>query len=516
MAIRLEIDKLENALKRDPFEDYKEYEKRILNIKSMPIGKGSLSESDFDSETGFCYIKIQWYGVNYIEKISSKYFFCVLSKENLNGYIDFSSKYDVYASFTAVGDKVYINEDNVMISINGYDYKVYCMNLVKSLFEDEEQFGQRIRNMGEIPIGKIRINKYKYDIKSKSIILEVMWNIIDEVIVPAVYGIFAVIDSSEIKKLYENNMEYTLYGKLMSLNKKIKIDMGSMNIKVDNSEIRIYAITINKNNFYDENNFRENLLKLNCTSAGRAKLNPASYDYENSMLSFGVTWKKWTTNFVSNLCSFFIKISRDEVKKLFMGGNEYDIYINFKIEESSITIGKIIMINFYKDIEVKFRIKDEEVSMQEMIEAAISDEKCEKLNLMRYINEKGKYGYMDSTERKVIIEPKFDYIGIFTDEVARVNINNAWGFIDKSGKVIIDPKFQHVRDFHEGFAAFMVKRFGVKKWGYINKEGEIVVKPIYDEAGDFRNGIAKVISKKIFAERKELIVDCNGKAVSAD
>ncbi|WP_053243067.1 hypothetical protein [Clostridium sp. DMHC 10] len=75
MAIRLEIDKLENALKRDPFEDYKEYEKRILNIKSMPIGKGSLSESDFDSETGFCYIKIQWYGVNYIEKISSKYFF---------------------------------------------------------------------------------------------------------------------------------------------------------------------------------------------------------------------------------------------------------------------------------------------------------------------------------------------------------------------------------------------------------------------------------------------------------
>ncbi|WP_053243066.1 hypothetical protein [Clostridium sp. DMHC 10] len=128
-------------------------------------------------------------------------FFCVLSKENLNGYIDFSSKYDVYASFTAVGDKVYINEDNVMISINGYDYKVYCMNLVKSLFEDEEQFGQRIRNMGEIPIGKIRINKYKYDIKSKSIILEVMWNIIDEVIVPAVYGIFAVIDSSENKKI---------------------------------------------------------------------------------------------------------------------------------------------------------------------------------------------------------------------------------------------------------------------------------------------------------------------------
>ncbi|MFL0248954.1 WG repeat-containing protein [Clostridium neuense] len=516
MAIRLEIDKLESMLKRDPFENYDEYGKRVLDIKPMPIGRAILSEKDFDSETGFCYIKIQWYGINCVEKISSNYFFCIISKENVNGHIDFSDRYDVYGSFIAVGDKVYINEQNVLIGINGYDCKVYCMNLSKNLLEDESQFGQRIRNMGEIPIGKIKLNKDKYDIKTNSIILEVMWNIIDEVTVPAVYGIFAVIDNSLIKKLYKDNIEYTLYGKLMSLNKKIKIDMGSMNIKINDSEIKIYAITINKNDFYDENSFKENLLKLNCTSAGTAKLNPVNYDCEKRILNFDVAWKKWTTSFVSNLCSFFIELSKEEARKLFMGGNEYNIYINFKVDESSITIGKIIMVNFYNDIEVKFRVKDEEVNMQEMIEAAIGDEKCEKLSLMRYINEKGKYGYMDSVERRIVIEPKFDYIGIFNDEVARVNVGDNWGFINQNGEMIIEPKFELVRDFHEGVAAFMIKKFGIKKWGYINKEGKIIIKPIYDEAGDFNNGIAKVRMKKIFGESKELIIDFRGETTSID
>lgn len=513
MAIGLEIDKLENVLKRDPFESYEEYGKRIVSMKSMPIGKGILNEIDFDSQTGFCYIKIQWYGINCIEKIGSKYFFCILSKENLNGHIDFSGKYDVYASFSTVGDKVYINENSVLISINGYEYKVYCMNLNKNLFEDEGQFGERIRDIGEIPIGKIKLDKGKYDIKTKSIIVDVSWNIIEEVIEPVIYGIFIIINSSEIKRLYQSNTEYTLYGKLMDLNKKIKIDMGSMNIKVDDGEIKIYAVTINKNDFYDENDFKNNLLKLNCISAGKSKLNPSNYDYEKNILNFDIVWKKWTTNFVSNLCSFSIEISKDEIEKVFKGGNEYDVYINFKVDENSITIEKISMMSFYGSIDINYRVKDTELSMQEMIEAAICDEKCEKFSLMRYINEKGKYGYMDSVERKVIIEPKFDYIGIFKDDLARINIDNNWGFIDKNGEVIIEPKFKLVKDFHDGFAAFMVKKLGMKKWGYINKEGEIVVKPIYDEAGDFKNGIAKVRAKKIFGEAKELIIDCNGKNV---
>lgn len=513
MAIGFQIDKLENVLKRDPFESYEEYAKRIVSIKSMPIGKGILNEIDFDPQTGFCYIRIQWYGINCIEKISSKYFFCILSKENLNGHIDFSGKYDVYASFSAVGDKIYIYEDNVQISINGYEYKVYCMNLNRSLFEDERQFEERIRNIGEIPIGKIKLDKEKYDIKTKSIIVDVYWNIIEEVIEPVIYGAFIIIDSSEIKELYQNNTEYTLYGKLINLNKNIKIDMGSMNIKVNGSEIKIYAVTINKNDFYDENDFQNNLLKLKCISAGKSKLSPSNYDYEKSVLNFDIVWEKWTTNFVSNLCSFFIEISKDEIKKVFKGGNEYDVYINFKVEENCITIEKINMMSFYGSIDITYKVKDTELTMQEMIEAAICDEKCEKFSLMRYINEKGKYGYMDSVERKVIIEPKFDYIGIFKDNLARINTNNSWGFINKTGEVIIEPKFQLVKDFHEGFAAFMVRKLGIKKWGYINKEGEVVVKPIYDEAGDFKNGIAKVTAKKIFGERKELIIDCNGKTV---
>lgn len=516
MDIGLEIDKLENVLRRDPFESYEEYEKRIVAIKPIPIGKGILKECDFDFKTGFCYIKIQWYGISCVEKINSKYFFCILGKENLNGHIDFNDKFEVCASFSAVGDKVYINEENVLISINGCEYKVYCMSLSKSLFEDESQLGERIRNIGEIPIGKIKLNKENYDIKTKSIIVNVVWNIIEEVNVPVVYGIFIIIDSSGIKKLYENNSQYTLYGKLMCFNNKIKIDMGSMNIKVNDGEMKIYAVTINKKDFYDEKGFQNNLSKLNYISAGKAKLNPVNYDCERNILNFDIAWEKWTSSFIANLCLFFMEISKDEIKKIFKGGSEYDVYIHFDASEDNIAIQKICMISFYKSVDIKFQVKNSEISMQEMIEAAICDDKCEKLNLMRYINEKGKYGYMDSVERKVVIEPKFDYIGIFNEDIAKVNIGNNWGYINKNGEIIIEPKFGLVKDFHEGFAAFMVKKFGMKKWGYINKEGKIIVNPIYDEAGDFNNGIAKVISKKVFGERKELIIDCNGKTISTD
>ncbi|EFV4699761.1 WG repeat-containing protein, partial [Campylobacter coli] len=55
-----------------------------------------------------------------------------------------------------------------------------------------------------------------------------------------------------------------------------------------------------------------------------------------------------------------------------------------------------------------------------------------------------KYGFMDKNG-KIVIEPKFDSIWDFSEELARVELNRRWGFIDRSGKFVIKPKFDDIR-----------------------------------------------------------------------
>ncbi|EIQ8871589.1 WG repeat-containing protein, partial [Campylobacter coli] len=45
---------------------------------------------------------------------------------------------------------------------------------------------------------------------------------------------------------------------------------------------------------------------------------------------------------------------------------------------------------------------------------------------------------------KIVIEPKFDGVGNFSEGLARVELNGKYGFIDKSGKIVIEPKFDDI------------------------------------------------------------------------
>ena len=62
-----------------------------------------------------------------------------------------------------------------------------------------------------------------------------------------------------------------------------------------------------------------------------------------------------------------------------------------------------------------------------------------------------KYGFIDKSG-KVVIEPQFDWVGAFSEGLARVKKDGKYGFIDKSGKVVIEPQFDEVRAFSEGLA----------------------------------------------------------------
>ncbi|HYG14182.1 MAG TPA: WG repeat-containing protein [Bacteroidia bacterium] len=57
-------------------------------------------------------------------------------------------------------------------------------------------------------------------------------------------------------------------------------------------------------------------------------------------------------------------------------------------------------------------------------------------------NSKGKYGYIDSSG-KLIIECQFEYAMPFENGIAKIQLNNLWGKIDRTGKIIEPPTHKY-------------------------------------------------------------------------
>ncbi len=104
-------------------------------------------------------------------------------------------------------------------------------------------------------------------------------------------------------------------------------------------------------------------------------------------------------------------------------------------------------------------------------------------------------------EGKILTEPKFAHVKMFTEGVAGVTVDgNLWGVIDSTGTMITEPKFEWIGPFHEGLAWFNVdgveNEYGVYdggKWGYTDKYGNVVIEPEpYDRVGNFSSGMAPV------------------------
>lgn len=121
-----------------------------------------------------------------------------------------------------------------------------------------------------------------------------------------------------------------------------------------------------------------------------------------------------------------------------------------------------------------------------------------------------KYGYIDK-EGKVIIDLIYEdagsfsamsrfvlgentkkwgfvYGGLFSEGLARVRLNEKWGFVDKNGNVVIIPQYDYAQSFSDGLALVQLN----DKWSYIDKFGKEIIPLKYDKAWSFRDGRALV------------------------
>lgn len=102
------------------------------------------------------------------------------------------------------------------------------------------------------------------------------------------------------------------------------------------------------------------------------------------------------------------------------------------------------------------------------------------------IKYKGKFGIMDKTGW--IVEPTYDEMEWYSEDMLPVRKGRLWGFFDEEGRLAIKPQFKAVRRFNEGLAGVVVDQ----KWGFIDKVGKVVIAPAYDNIDCFFEGMASV------------------------
>jgi KWG Leptospira. len=106
-----------------------------------------------------------------------------------------------------------------------------------------------------------------------------------------------------------------------------------------------------------------------------------------------------------------------------------------------------------------------------------------------------KYGFVDKSG-KLIVPLKYLYADPFSEGVALVTNGIKFGFIDTDGREVIPLKYVSARDFKEGLAA--VTAFDGKESylaGFINKADKIIIPLIYKQIDDFSEGLAAVMLK---------------------
>ena len=162
------------------------------------------------------------------------------------------------------------------------------------------------------------------------------------------------------------------------------------------------------------------------------------------------------------------------------------------------------------------------------------------------ISDGNSYGFIDSTG-KVIIEPKFNYVGSFREGLAIVMLTDEWFgkyvFINQKGDTVLKPIFHLAIDpldlypfyktkmnennirsklieefsFSNGLA--LIYDDSKQRFGYINKQGKIIIEPQYINATKFRGGYAVIQTSRDTSNWENThtgVIDSTGKIVIKD
>lgn len=103
------------------------------------------------------------------------------------------------------------------------------------------------------------------------------------------------------------------------------------------------------------------------------------------------------------------------------------------------------------------------------------------------INKGGKWGFADRSN-KIVIEPQYDEVFNFKEELCCVEKDEQFGFIDRQGQEIIPIIYDCALSFSQGLAC--VYKNG--KCGYIDKNNDIIIDFKFDAGTPFENDECRI------------------------
>ena len=103
----------------------------------------------------------------------------------------------------------------------------------------------------------------------------------------------------------------------------------------------------------------------------------------------------------------------------------------------------------------------------------------------------------------------FDSVGEFNNGFAKVEKDEKYGVIDKTGKIIVPLEYDEVGDFQNGYAAVGRGDYTNKKYGFVDLNGNVVIPLIYDYVRHYKREGIVWVSK----DRKEGFVDMAGNII---
>lgn len=117
-------------------------------------------------------------------------------------------------------------------------------------------------------------------------------------------------------------------------------------------------------------------------------------------------------------------------------------------------------------------------------------EKIEYLSNPNYlrVTKEGAMGVV-STDGRVIVPLKYNYIGDMSENLIIVRSGWLYGCYNKEGEMVIPCDYSSMSEFKNG----MTIAGPLKKLGYMNNKGEFIIEPFADEAYHFSDGCARVV-----------------------
>lgn len=129
-----------------------------------------------------------------------------------------------------------------------------------------------------------------------------------------------------------------------------------------------------------------------------------------------------------------------------------------------------------------------------------------------------KRGYFSKNNGKVVLEPKYDRVWIFSDGVAAVEEKGVLYFIDHVGKKVMDKTFVADMDMdgYRFIGGYCVMNNTSNKVGLIDKSGNWAVQPVYDNIHSSRHGYWTVKNDNrygVLSDSLRMVIPCDKQQV---